>query len=85
MKVKCKNVKENFKWLINETKRAWTEINKVPCVCRNHKTVNKCYSTLLNPLKEKAHLIQKMGKGTFKLDSLQCSIVTQINKSKILL
>ena len=66
MKVKCKNVKENFKWLINELKEHGQKSTKYLVFCRNHKTVNKCYSTLLNALKEKAHINTEDGKRNFQ-------------------
>ena len=48
MKVKCKNVKENFKWLIDELKEHGQKSAKYIVFCRSHKSVSKCYATLMH-------------------------------------
>ena len=44
--------------------RGW---KNVLLFCRSHKTVSKCYSTVLNALKEKAHIdIGETGRRDYK-------------------
>lgn len=56
IKLRSDDINVNLKWLIDELRDHGKNSEKCIIFCRSHKTVSLCFSTVLNALKEKAHI-----------------------------